>query len=104
MLWKTFGVSGPFVCVQTVCCYCDKRDHYLCVKLQLCTEQPGVYTHQLSIPVMEVALNTDQEEVSPISVDLFSPTLQKGKLTHPEFPNFNKRTVVSHAVLQNLQR
>lgn len=88
---------------QTECCYYDKRNPHLRVKLQLCTEQLGVYTHKLSISVMEVALNTDQEEVSP-SVELFSPTLQKDELTHPEFPNFNKRTVVSHAVLQNLRR
>lgn len=90
---------------QTVCCYYDNRDPYLRVKLQLCTEQLGVQTHQLSIPVMEVALNTDQEEVSPrISVEVFSPSLQKGELTHPQFPNLNKRAVVSHAVLQNLRR
>lgn len=75
------------------------------MKLHLYTEQLGVKTHQLSILVMEAALNTDQKDLSPkkiglkwFSLNLFSKS-QKDEQTHPEFPNFNDRTVVSHAVL-----
>lgn len=65
VLRNIWGFRTFLTTKQTVCCYYDKRGHYLCVKLHLCTEQLGVKTHQLSIPVMEVALSTDQKELNP---------------------------------------
>ena len=45
----------------------DRRWSYLHMKLHLCAEQLGVQSHQLSVFVMEVSLDTteaDKEELS----------------------------------------
>lgn len=54
---------GNILCSVTY----DRGGPYLHMKLHFCAEQLGVQSHQLSVSVMEVALNTtgaDEEELS----------------------------------------
>lgn len=83
-------------------CYYDKRGHYLCVKLHLCTEQLGVKTHQLSIPVMEVALNTDQKELSlKISLEFLQINFQNYRRMNGLTQSFPTSTIELWCLMQS---